>query len=139
VGLRAALITTILFAAALATSCGGSSGATASEPPTNGGFTGTNATLYEYAYTHCLRFGTASAESHPTGSHPPIYPLKAAYPLVMIGTIKPHGSAEWRAAKDGCALGIVRAFAEAHSSKTAEVCAHMASFLPPKLPECPST
>jgi hypothetical protein len=133
-GLRGALITTILLAAALTTSCSGS-GTTATEPPTNGGFSGTNAALYEYAYAHCLRLGTASATSHPTGSNPPLYSLQRSYPLVMIGTIKPHGSAEWRAAKEGCALGIVRAFADAHSTKTAEVCADI-GFLPPKLPEC---
>jgi hypothetical protein len=56
----------------------------------------------------------------------------------MIGTLKPHGPAEWQAAKDGCAVGVVRAFAVAHSSKTAAVCTHMAAFLPAKLPECPN-
>jgi hypothetical protein len=138
VGIRAALITTILVTAAFGASCG-SGGASASEPPTNGGFSGTSAVLYEYANTHCLRLGTASAKSHPTGSNPTIYAMKDAYPLAMIGTTKPHGAAEWRAAKDGCAVGIVRGFADAHSSKTAQVCTHMAPFLPPNLPECPGS
>jgi hypothetical protein len=129
---------TMLVTAGLGASCNGGGGI-ASEPPTNGGFAGTKAGLYEYAYTHCLRFATVSAESRPTGSHPLVYSLKNAYPLVMIGTLKPHGAAEWRAAKDGCAVGIVTAFAAAHSSKTAEVCAHMAPWLPPKLPACPAT
>ncbi len=135
-GLRAALVTTMLVTAGLGTACG-SSGGTATEPPANGGFSGTKAALYEYAYTHCLRLGTASAKSQPTGSNPAIYGFEHGYPLVMIGTIKPHGSAEWRAAKDGCAVGVVKAFADAHASKTAEVCIHMAPWLPPKLPECP--
>jgi len=125
-----------LVACGLGTSCHGS-GETLSDPPANGGFTGTKAALYEYAYAHCLRFGTESATSHPSGSNPPIYSLKDAYPVVMIGTIKPHGAAQWRAAKDGCAFGIVKAFADQHSSKAGAVCTHMAAFLPPKLPECP--
>jgi hypothetical protein len=125
----------MLVAGAIPTSCVRSA-ATASDPPTNGGFSGKRAALYEYAYTHCLRLGTASAESHPTGSHPAIYSLKDSYPLVMVGTIKPHGAMEWQAAKKGCAFGIVKAFANAHSSKTAAVCAHI-GFLSPNLPECP--
>jgi hypothetical protein len=128
----------LLVTAGLAAACNGGGGA-AGEPPANGGFGGTKAVLYEYAYAHCLRFGTASAKSRPTGSNPVVYSLQDAYPLVMIGRIRPHGAGEWRAAKDGCAVGIVNAFAAAHSSKTAEVCAHMAPWLPPKLPACPTT
>ena len=89
----------MLLAVGLA-ACGGR-GTAVSEPPTDGGFSGKKAVLYEYAYTHCLRFGTASANSHPTGSNPPIYDLHVGYPVVMIGSVKPHGSADWHAAKAG--------------------------------------
>ena len=126
----------MLVAAGLGASCNGS-GRAVSDPPANGGFSGTKAALYEYAYAHCPRFGSESARSHPTGSNPTVYDMRAAYPVVMIGTIKLHGPAQWRAAKDGCAVAIVKAFADAHSSKTAAVCAHMVSFIPPDLPECP--
>jgi hypothetical protein len=136
VGPRAAAIGLILAVIGLGIACRG--GGAASDPPADGGFSGRRAALYRYAYAHRLQFGTASARSHPTGSDPPVYSLKDAYPVVMIGTLKPHGAAEWQAAKDGCAFGIVRAFAAAHSSKTAAVCTHMAAFLPPNLPECPN-
>ena len=85
------------------------------------------------AYAHCLRFCTRSSHSHPSGSPPVIYSI---YPVVMIGTLKPHGKAEWQAAKDGCALAIVRGFSHSHSSKTAALCTHLAPFLPARLPEC---
>jgi len=122
--------------AALAASCS-SGGHAASRSPDGGGFNGKKATLYAYAYTHCLQLGTTSARSQPSGSDPPIFSLRNAYPLSMIGPIKPHGSSEWEAAKDGCALAIVRAFAASHSSLTAAVCTQMAPWLPAKVPECP--
>src|SRR5689334_16961369 len=103
VRLRTAVTATMLVAAGLGASCNGS-GRAVSDPPANGGFSGTKAALYEYAYAHCLRFGSESARSHPTGSNPTVYDMRAAYPVVMIGTIKPHGPAQWRAAKDGCAV-----------------------------------
>jgi hypothetical protein len=55
----------------------------------------------------------------------------------MIGALRPHGSAEWRAANDVCAVAIVTAFADAHSSKTAALCVHLGPWLPRDLPECP--
>jgi len=125
----------MLVAAGLGASCNGS-GRAVSDPPANGGFSGTKAALYEYACAlPKVRVGVGPLASHRQQPHR--YDMRAAYPVVMIGTIKPHGPAQWRAAKDGCAVAIVKAFADAHSSKTAAVCAHMVPFIPPDLPECP--
>jgi hypothetical protein len=107
--------------------------------PSDGGFKGKEAVLYRYTYAHCLSLGQKSATSTPSGSNPRIYPLGAAYPLVMIGRTKPNTPAEWKAAKAGCALGIVTAFSNANSPQTPPLCKHMAPWLPAKLPECQSS
>src|SRR4051812_3298805 len=74
------------------------------------GFSGKSAVLYGYAYAHCYTYAWRSATADPPGS-PPIYSMDRAYPLVMIGPVKPHGRAELRAAKEGCAGAMVTAFA----------------------------
>ena len=108
------------------------------EPRPDGDLTGARAVLYRYAYAHCLPFARKSADSNPTGSNPPIYTMSHGYPLVMLGRLRPHSAAQWKAAKDGCALGIVTAFADANSSLAPTLCQHMSSWLPAKLRECPN-
>jgi hypothetical protein len=133
------MVLAFLLAPAVIAGCGGThaSVSTVQRPP-DGGLSGRQAVLYRYAYAHCLPFATESADSNPTGSNPPIYSMTHSYPLVMLGHVKPHNSAEWKAAKDGCALGIVTAVADANSSITPAVCQHMAPWLPAKLPDCPN-
>jgi len=129
----------VLFAPLVIAGCGvGQTKRITAQPPPSGGLTGREAVLYRYAYTHCLPFGTKSANSNPTGSKPVIYDMSHAYPLVMLGRVRPHSPAQWTAAKDGCALGIVTAFADAHSSLAPAVCRHMSQYLPAKVPDCPN-
>jgi hypothetical protein len=102
------------------------------------GFAGKSAFLFGYAYTHCYSFAKRSATADPPGSSPPIYSMNRAYPLVMVGSIKPHGLAELKAAKEGCAGGIVTAFADALFKRLALICHAMAGWIPQAVTVCRS-
>jgi hypothetical protein len=118
---------------------GGSSNAvlgTLREPASANGFSGKSEVLFGYAYAHCYTFAWRSANADPPGSSPPIYPMDRAYPLVMIGSVRPHGRAELRAAKEGCAGAIVTAFAEAHFKPLAPICNAMSGWVPATVTAC---
>jgi len=100
------------------------------------GLTGRLATLSHYAESHCYILARRAATAQPFGSGPPIYPLANSYPLVAVGSVKPRGSAEMRLVKDGCAIGMVQAFTDAHSPKTALICRIQAQWLPRNLALC---
>ena len=103
------------------------------------GFSGKSAVLFRYAYAHCYSFAKRSASADSPGSMPPIYSMDRAYPLVMIGSVKPHGRAELRAAKEGCAGAIVTAFADAHFKRLAVICHAMAGWVPSAVTVCKGT
>jgi hypothetical protein len=127
----------ILSMLCLAAGCSvGGNGSSA--PADHGGFTGKSAALYDYAYLHCYPLAKRAAAAQPPGSGPSIYPLAHSYPLAALGGTKPRGPAEWKAAKRGCALGMVTAFADAHSSETALICRVQAAWLPPATAACES-
>jgi hypothetical protein len=104
----------------------------------HGGFTGKLAGLYDYAYVHCYPLAKQAATAQPPSSGPPIYPLGHSYPMAALRGVKPRGPAEWKAAKEGCALGMVTAFSDAHSSKTEVICRAQAAWLPPGAAACGS-
>ena len=133
-----ALVSLVLVTALLA-GCGG--GASTATDRSSGGFTGTDATLYDYAYTQCLALGTTAATAGTSVSHKPvaIYSFNVAYPTAMIGKVRPHNADQWKATKDGCAVAVVDAFAGARSAQTAAVCKHLAPWLPADLRECRNT
>jgi hypothetical protein len=135
---RALVIFSMLCLAAGCSFGGSGNGGGSSAPADNGGFEGKYAALYDYAYLHCYPLAKRAATAQPPGSGPSIYPLARSYPLAALGGTKPRGAAEWKAAKRGCALGMVTAFSDAHSSATALICRVQAAWLPPATGACES-
>lgn len=139
---RSVLLGVVLAGLLAGCSLGGRSGDAASESASlpsqasSAGFTGESAVLFRYAYTHCYSFAKRSATADPPGSRPPIYSMDRSYPLVMIGSVKPHGRAELRAAMEGCAGAIVTAFADAHFTRLALICHAMTGWVPPAVTVC---
>ena len=126
----------------VATAC--SSSATAGSSATNGGFSGVDATLYRYAYSHCETFASpgatpAASLSTPRDIHATIYPLNRAYPISMIGKVRPHPHRQWNAAFRGCAAGVVNVYAGARSAQTPRLCKAFAPWLPANYAECRTT
>jgi hypothetical protein len=92
--------------------------------------------LYGYAWTHCYTFAMRSATADQPGGSPPIYPMGRAYPIVMVGSVKPHGVAQLNAAKEGCAGAIVTAFADADAKHLGLICHAMAGWVPRTVTVC---
>jgi hypothetical protein len=57
-------------------------------------------------------------------------------PLVAIGSLEPHGSAQMEAVSRGCAVAMVTAFSDVHSDKTALLCKENRSLPPSDTPAC---
>lgn len=141
--LRVALVAIAL--AALLTGCStdgkaSSQGTTGNlgGPSTVEGYSGKSPTLYDYAYTHCYTLAKQAATAQPFGSGPAIYPLTKGIPLVAVGSLKPSGNSQMLAVKRGCALAMVKAFSDAGSDFTAQLCNQDRPYLPADVPACKS-